>query len=128
MSLTILNDSMLLLFNFLLCLFIQMLFVQNIHFLQLKMIFTFVLISTVFQVFSLDLDAVSWSQWYSKLLLTLWFMISWISSYLQIISVIHSEWCYICDLFLCCCTQTVLLITVVLSCSDFHWYSVSNTF
>ena len=30
--------------------------------------------------------------------------------------------------FVCCCTQTVLLTTVVLSCSDFYWHSVSSTF
>ncbi len=30
--------------------------------------------------------------------------------------------------FVCYCTQTVLLTTVVLSCSDFYWHSVSSTF
>jgi hypothetical protein len=30
--------------------------------------------------------------------------------------------------FVCCCTQTVLLTTVVLSCSGFYWHSVSSTF
>jgi hypothetical protein len=30
--------------------------------------------------------------------------------------------------FVCYCTQTVLLTTVVLSCSGFYWHSVSSTF
>jgi hypothetical protein len=81
--------------------------------------FTSVSFSSVCQVSSLDLDAVSWSQWCSKSLLTLWFMISWISSYLwsyhSSLRMMSYSWFH----FLCCCTQTVLLTTVVLSCSDF---------
>ncbi len=30
--------------------------------------------------------------------------------------------------FVCCCTQTVSLTTVILSCSGFYWHSVSSTF
>ncbi len=30
--------------------------------------------------------------------------------------------------FVCCCMQTVLLTTVVLSCPGFYWHSVSSTF
>jgi hypothetical protein len=128
MSLTILNDSMLLLFNFCFassfkcCLFINILF-------SIWNDFTSVFFLSVFQVFSLNLDAVSWFQWCSKLLFN--FMIHDLINLIIFLNHIHSSlkmMLYLWFCFLCCCTQTISLTAVVLSCSDFHWYSVSNTF
>jgi len=102
---------------------------KNIFFLQFKIISSSFLFQSASQVSSSDLNAVSWSQWY---LISLFdfvihvfvnFVISlnYIYNLLEMMS--YSWFC-----FLCCCTQTVLLTTVVLSCSDFYWYSVSNIF
>jgi len=87
------------------------------------------LYQSVSQVSLLDLDAVFWFQQYSILLFNSVIHVSAdliiFSDYIyNLLRMMSYLWFH----FLCCCTQTVLLTIVVLSCSDSYWCSVSNTF
>jgi len=102
---------------------------KNISSLQLKIIQILFLFLSASQVFSLDLDAVSWFQW----CLILFFnfvihvfvnLIIFLNYIYNLLEMILHSWFH----FLHYCTQIILLTTVVLNCSDSYWCNISNIF
>ncbi len=128
MFLLILNSFMLLLINFLLlCLYECCLFLDKLS-LQSQKVLSLLFVSFVAESCLSDLCATSWSLQYSILsfgfvicaLVVLVIPLSYIHNLLKMVFLL---WFH----FVCYCTQTVLLTTVVLSCSDFYWHSVLST-
>jgi len=114
--------------SYFLSLFVCYLF-KNILSLQFKMTSSSLSFQLVFQIFSLDLNAISWSQWHSISLsdfvihvsVNLIIFLNHICNLLKMM--LFSWFC-----FLCYFMQTVSLTTVVFSYSDSYWCNVSNTF
>ena len=129
MFLLILNGSMLLLFNFLLfalhrcCLFLDKLSLQP------EKVLPLLFVSSVAEFCLSDLCATSWSSW---CLVSLSGFVICVLAVLVIPSgYIHNSLKMVFLLwfcFVCYCTQTVLLTTVVLSCSGSYWHSVLSMF
>jgi len=97
--------------------------------LQLQKVLLLLFVSFVAESCLSDLCATSWSLQY--LILSFDFVICVLvvlvipSGYIHnLLEMVFLLWFH----FVCYCTQTVLLTTVVLSCSDFYWHSVSSTF
>ena len=105
------------------CLFLDKLSLQS------QKVLPLLFVSFVAEFCLSDLCATSWSLQY--LILSFGFVICVLAVLVIPLSYIHNSLkmvflSWFC--FVCYCTQTVLLTTVVLSCPGFYWHSVSSTF